>query len=101
MAAAFRADRKIPFPLVVDQHRHSYQALAIGRGTMADVVGPKVWLRGAASILSGNRQGRPRQDPLQLGGATVIDAGGGIRLIHRATDAADNVPVRALIDALP
>jgi hypothetical protein len=100
-AADFRERERIPFPLIVDHTKESYRALGMNRGGWADVVGPRVLWRSAKSILGGNMQGRARQDPLQLGGAVVVNAGGEVLYVHRSKNSSDNVPAEELIAALP
>ncbi len=98
MAAHFRDSQQIPFPLLVDHRKQTYRALEIGRGSCMDVAGPKVWARSAKSILSGKGQGVPKQDPLQLGGAIVVDAGGRVRYMHRAKTSSDNPKPEELLE---
>ena len=100
-AADFRERERIPFPLIVDHTKESYRALGMKRGGWADVVGPRVLWRSAKSVLGGNKQGRARQDPLQLGGAVVVNAGGEVLYVHRSKNSSDNVPAEELIAALP
>jgi hypothetical protein len=101
MAAHFRDAQGIPFPLLVDHKRQTYRALGIGRGSLIDVAGPKVWARGARSILTGKGQGVPKQDPLQLGGAIVVETGGRVRYVHRAKTSSDNPKPEELLEQLP
>ena len=101
MAAHFRDSQEIPFPLLVDHTRQSYRALGIRRGSLIDVVGPKFWARGAVSILTGRGQGVPKQDPLQLGGAIVVETGGRVRYVHRAKTSSDNPKPEELLEHLP
>jgi hypothetical protein len=101
MAAHFRDAQGIPFPLLVDHKRQTYRALGIGRGSLIDVAGPRVWARGARSILTGRGQGVPRQDPLQLGGAIVVETGGRVRYVHRAKTSSDNPKPEELLEQLP
>jgi hypothetical protein len=100
MAAHFRDTQEIPFPLLVDHTKETYRALEIGRGSWMDVAGPKVWARSAKSILSGKGQGVPKQDPLQLGGAIVVEAGGRVRYLHRAKTSSDNPKPEELLEQL-
>jgi hypothetical protein len=101
MAANFRDTQGIPFPLLVDRTKQTYRALELGRGSWMDVAGPKVWTRGAKSILSGRGQGVPKQDPWQLGGAIVAEAGGQIRYVHRAKTSSDNPKPEDLLEQIP
>jgi hypothetical protein len=100
MAAHFRDTQDIPFPLLVDHTKQTYRALELGRGSWMDVAGPKVWARGAKSILSGKGQGVPKQDPMQLGGAIVVEAGGRVKYIRRAKTSSDNPKPEDLLGQL-
>jgi peroxiredoxin len=99
MAADFKATQQIPFRLLVDQDQRTYRALELGRSVVG-ATGPQVWLKGAKSVLKGHGIARARQDWQQLGGSMVVDKGGRVLLVHRASDAADNAPVRKLLEAL-
>ncbi len=99
MAADFKEKQQIPFRLLVDQGKETYEALELDRSALA-ATGPQVWLKGAKSILKGHGLAPAKQDWQQLGGALVVDRGGEVLLAHRAKDAADNAPVRSLLDAL-
>jgi peroxiredoxin len=100
MAADFKEKQDIPFRLLVDQQKQTYSALDLERSALA-ATGPQVWLKGARSLLKGHGLARAEQDWQQLGGAMVVDAGGRVLLVHRASDSADNAPVRRLLEALP
>lgn len=100
MAAYFRDEFDIPFRLFVDPEKRSYKVLKLRRSGWSGVMGPTVWMRGAQSLLKGRGIAKPKQDPLQLGGAVVIDTGGKIAFVHRADDSSDNVPIEKLLDAL-
>jgi peroxiredoxin len=100
VAAHFRDKQEIPFPLLVDHRKQTYRALEIGRGSWMDVAGPKVWARGAKGVLTGKGVAVARQDPLQLGGAIVVEAGGRVRYMHRAKTSSDNPKPEELLEQL-
>jgi peroxiredoxin len=100
MAADFKEKQNIPFLLLVDQERKTYKALELERSLLA-ATGPQVWLKGAKSLLKGHGVARAEQDWQQLGGSMVVARGGEVLLIHRASDSADNAPVKRLLEALP
>lgn len=99
-AAAFKEEFDIPFPLIVDHTKQTYRALEMQRGTLWDVVGPKVWLRFAKGLMGGHGVGKPKQDPLQMGGTIVVKPGGETPLVHRARSAEENVPLEDVLGAL-
>lgn len=99
-ARRFKVREDLPFPLLGDPDRSTYRLAGLVRGSVGDVMGPKVWGRGLKSLLSGNRQSRPREDPMQLGGTAVIGAGGKLLHLHVATTSADNMPVHEIVGVL-
>jgi peroxiredoxin len=100
MAADFRDKQDIPFRLLVDNTKETYRVLEMKKGSLLDVVGPGVWLRGARGILSGKGAAMPKQDPYQMGGAVVVDKGGEVKFVHRGQHAPDTAPVDKLLAAL-
>ena len=103
MAADFKAKRKIPFTLLVDQDRTTYKAMELKRGTALEILGPQVIAKGTLSFIKGHVQSNaPRGTSLrQLGGTLVVDRGGKVILSHQASDASDNLPVDEILAALP
>lgn len=103
MAANFRDEHDIPFPLLVDRHRETHRALELRRGKLLDIVGPKQVARGVKAFVTGTSAGRPapKQDPLQLGGSLVVAPDGTVLYEHTATASDDNAPLDDLLDALP
>ena len=102
MAAHFRKERDVTFPLMVDRNRETYRALEMKRGNLWEVSGPQNWGRFAKGILTGHGVDlRPKQDPLQMGGAVVVDAGGAVRYTFRSGAAAETPEIDDLLEALP
>jgi peroxiredoxin len=103
MAAHFRDEHSIPFPLLIDRHRETHRALELRRGNLLEIVGPKQVARGVKAFFGGTSAGRPapKQDVLQLAGALVVAPGGTVLYHHQATGAEDNAPVDDLLAALP
>lgn len=100
MAADFRDKQEIGFPLLVDRTKQTYRALDMKKGSLWDVLGPKNWLRFARDIASGHGAGKPKQDPLQMGGVIVAEPGGSIIYSFRASAAVDNPPIDEVLAAL-
>ncbi len=99
-ARAFAAGRHMPFPLLVDGDKDSYEMLGFERAGLATVIGPRVWRHGLVSLFKGHGIAAPRQDALQLGGAAVLRPDGTIAYRHQAASSSDNAPVDDLISAL-
>lgn len=97
-AKRFKEEYELPFTVLVDKRRESYRMLGLKRGSISDVMGPRVWLRGAKNILR-HGQGIPKEDPYQLGGTAIVQDGD-VKLIHRSGTSSDNLPIDELLEAL-
>jgi AhpC/TSA antioxidant enzyme len=100
-ARDFAEERDIPFPLLADPRKESYKAMGLERGSMGQLVGPRVWKQGAKNILGGTPTTITKLDMKQLGGSAVILPGGAFAFLHRATTSADNAPIDELLAAIP
>jgi peroxiredoxin len=100
MAADFRDEYRIPFPVLVDQKRVSYKALGLARGGWMKLVGPVVWKHLRSLLRFGVAAPKKGQDVHQLGGTVVVRRGGEVALVHRAEHAADNATVDQMLAAL-
>lgn len=97
-ARRFKAEYSLPFTVLVDKKRESYQLLGLKRGSILDVMGPRVWARGAASLFK-HGQGLAKEDPLQLGGVAIVKNGEPV-FVHRSETSSDNAPIDTLLEAL-
>jgi len=86
-AAAFREKQQLERPFLCDSERSLYKLFNLGRAKTAQVIAPKVIMRSIGALRHGI--GRPENDPLQLGGAFVIDTKGEIIWSHRQQDISD------------
>ncbi len=100
MAADFKKEYKIPFPLIVDQEQLSYRTFGLESNWMK-ALGPGVWIRGIRNALRGHTSKPTKLDMSQLGGVGIVDSGGRLVFQHRADDASDNPPIETLLAALP
>ncbi|MEA2435328.1 MAG: hypothetical protein QOG54_2785 [Actinomycetota bacterium] len=100
MAAHFRDERNVPFPLIVDHDKTTYKALELKRGNLWDMAGPQNWLRYTKGLLAGHGVAAPKQDPAQMGGVVVVEAGGKIVYVHRGEIPADNPMVDDVLEAV-
>lgn len=96
--AEFCQRLRSPHRFASDPERKLYNAFGVGTGTIGQVLGPRVLVKGLGALRYGN--GRPTSDPMQLGAAFVIARDGSVAWSHRARDAADLVSAAALADAL-
>lgn len=97
-ARRFKAGYSLPFTVLVDKKKESYRLLGLKRGSIAEVMGPRVWAKGAMSLLK-HGQGVAKEDPLQLGGVAIVKDGEPV-FIYRSRTSSDNAPVDALLEAL-
>ena len=88
----------MPFTVLVDKKRESYRMLGLKRGSVSEVMGPRVWAKGIRSLVK-NGQGVPKEDPYQLGGVAIVKEGK-VSFVHRSKTSSDNLSVDALLQAL-
>ena len=105
MAKDFQEQYRLPFPVLVDTPRTTYRALGLKRlsgwGVTWLLIRESLLIRGLVKIARfGVGAPKERQNVFQLGGALVVAPGGEVKLVHRADDFTDNVPVDALLGAL-
>jgi len=61
---------------ISDPQKDLYRAFGLQRGSLAQIIGPKVLWRGfVAAILEGHGFGAPKQDPFQLPGVFLVHQG--------------------------
>jgi peroxiredoxin len=97
-ARRFKEEYSLPFPVLVDKKRESYRLLDLKQGSVMEVMGPSVWMKGAKSVLK-HGQGMAKENPLQLGGVVIIKNGEAV-LVHRSETSSDNAPIETLLEAL-
>jgi hypothetical protein len=97
-ARRFKEEFALPFTVLVDKKRESYRLLGLKRGSIMEVMGPRVWAKGAKSLLK-HGQGLAKEDPLQLGGVAIVK-NGELVFVHRSQTSSDNAPIDRLLDAL-
>lgn len=74
--------------ILSDPSRHLYHAFELRRGSLRELFGPKVWLRGAVAALKGHGIGALDGDGFQMPGAFLLRDGELIRA-YRHRSAAD------------
>ena len=99
-AAHFRDKLGLEEPILADGDRKSYRAAGAKRGTVSELLGPKVVAKGIrATARSGVVQGRTIGDLAQLGGTMVIATDGTVAFSHMSDDASDNASPDELVTA--
>lgn len=100
-AAHFAKRQGISLPILADERRASYKVAGAKMGSINDLLGPKVFAKGLATIAStGKIQGRTVGNPAQLGGAAVIGPGEELIWSRMAKDASDNAPAEEILAAV-
>lgn len=85
---------------IADPERLLYRALRVGRGSLWQLLGPRVLWSGLRGALSGYGLGRPEGDPFQMPGTAVIHRGRVLRqYVHRS--AADRPDYATMACELP
>ena len=72
---AHLAERWPDVASIADPTHSLYAAFGLGRGTLLQLFGPKVWLAGLRALGGGNGVGRVKGDPLMMSGAFLVHAG--------------------------
>ena len=98
-AAAFRDERELDFPLLVDPELNAFRAADLRRGLGASL-NARTLSRGIRAISGGFRQGRTQGDPWQQGGCLVIGTDGHTALEQVAEGAGDHVDPEDILAAL-
>jgi prostamide/prostaglandin F2alpha synthase len=100
-AARFRQKMKIELPVLADEDRVSYKAIGAKKGSIGELVGPRMLAKGvAASARNRVVQGLTVGSTTQLGAAMVIAPGGHVTWSHLAADASDNASPEQLLAAV-
>jgi peroxiredoxin len=100
-AAAFLAREALPFPLLCDPQRQTYQLLAAGRTSWRGLLRLGILARYLSWIIKGwwPRKINKGEDIFQLGGDFVLDAQGQLVFAHRSADPTDRPSWQELLEA--
>ena len=74
-------------PAIADPERRLYRAIGLRRGTLSQLLGWSVWVRGARAFFSGHRVGKLEGDGMQMPGTFVIRDGVVVRRFMNKTAA--------------
>lgn len=91
---------QVPFPCLADPRRSSYKAFGLKRGSVVQVLGPAVLLRGVQAALKGHHIEKTVGDAFQMPGTFIIDGDGVVRYARYAVHAADHPAIGELVEAL-
>lgn len=87
---AFFAERWPEVAAIADPEHALYSAFGLGRGTLWQLLGPRVWGAGLRALGGRHGVGAPQGDPMLLAGAALV-AARRVRWLHRAAHSGDVV----------
>jgi peroxiredoxin len=102
LVAAYLAETPMPFPVLSDPSRTSYQALGLGLTSWAAMLRPAV-LAGYLRLMFRGwwpRKPNKQEDIFQLGGDFVLDAQRHVVYAHRSAEPTDRPAVAELLEAV-
>lgn len=99
-AAQFRQKMRSPHRFVCDPEAKIYDHVGLGRGTVGQMFGLKVWVRGAQAVAKGHGVGPPVGDPWRLSGTFVVNSVGVVTWAHQSRDASDLASAGVILDQL-
>lgn len=99
-ATVFKATMRVTNVFICDPQKTLYDETGLRSAGLAQILHPRVILKGVRATLGGHLNGRPPTDPLVLGGTFVVDQSGQVIFSHRAADPADNSSVEDIRRAL-
>lgn len=95
---------QLPFPVLSDPERKTYDAYGLGSGSWLRIFSPgTVWTYLKHFARGGKydqKYGHKSSDLKQLGGNFILDASGSVTLEHRSTAPHDRPPVSQLVGML-
>ena len=100
-AAHFKQQKHVPFPILADPDRQSYQAYGLGTTNLIEQISPKAIKHYLDDMRVGGGKGISlHQNMLQLGGTFLIDTGGIIRYLYRSTVIANRPDIDTLLESM-
>lgn len=97
IARAYLRDTRLPWPVLVDEHRSLYAAYGMDRAPWRAVWSPATLFEYARLLRRGHRVRRATGDTRQRGGDVLIDPDAIVRLHHVGHGPADRPPVAELL----
>jgi hypothetical protein len=100
-ARLFQEETKIDFPLLIDEHRQTYQIANLKSANFLHLFRGDNLVSRKRARAAGHHQHKLGRDPFQLGGAFVFGPGNVDRFAHLSQTFGDNASPAALLAALP
>jgi alkyl-hydroperoxide reductase/thiol specific antioxidant family protein len=99
-ARFFREKTGIPFPLLVDENRAAYKAVALRNATLLHLLRSDNMKARKRAKAAGHKQHRLGKDPLQLGGSFVFGPGNKDLFVHVSETFGDNASPSEMLKVL-
>ena len=99
-AASFKQRMRSPHRFIADPDRSLYERFGVQRGKPSQVFTLRALGTGIRATLSGQFQGRPTADPMQLGAAFILDGSGNVCWSRYSDDVAEIVGASTLREQL-
>ena len=98
--ADYRRHLDISFAVLQDEHRDSYRAYGLGRGSLRAIYRLATIRKYVQLLRAGRKLRRPTEDTRQLGGDFVVGPDGRVRFAFRPVAPDDRPPAAAIVAAL-
>lgn len=99
-ASSFKMKMRSPHRFVADPERALYEKFGVQRGKPGQVFTLRAIGTGLRATLSGQFQGKPSADPMQLGAAFILDGSGNVCWSRYSDDVAEIVGAATLREQL-
>ena len=97
--ALFASSLDLPFPVYCDPDQSAYAAYGFEKGSIGQMINPRIVARGVQATLRGNFLAPPKGgDPRQLPGTAIVAPDGRLVHHHIARDASDYLSLDELLD---
>lgn len=99
-AQDFKAKFAVPFPVLVDDDLHSYNAVGAGQGSLTDWASPHILKAAIKAARNGYTQGKIGKHQSFLGATHIIRSDGSVPYAWINADFGDDAPLADVLAAL-
>ena len=99
-ARIFQAETGIEFPLLIDEHRQTYELANLPRANLLHLFRGDNFKSRKRARAAGHQQHKLGRDPFQLGGTFIFGPGNVDRFAHLSQTFGDNASTATLLAAL-
>jgi hypothetical protein len=90
-------DTSLPWPILVDETRETYERYGMLTASFWDIWGPATWWAYTKELLKGEKLQKSEGDVFQRGGDVLIDQTGIVRLHHVGAGPSDRPSVEMIL----